>query len=378
MRTSVIIAFVIGLVAVLWMASGIFKDDLAAAMTDGEQPAATQATADTNGTAQTSVPAKASTGHAAKEAIIVETRRIDAQMRVIEVVLRGKTESVRTVDLMAETSGSVVRVLKKKGDVVRRGDPIASLGVSDREARKQEAMALVKQREIERDAAVTLATKGYKSQTAVAAAEAQLDAARAGLKRVEVEMSHLTIRAPFDGTVAKRHVQLGSFLGIGDPVATIVDRDPILLVGNISEREVGKVAVGSTARAVLVDGSWVSGNVRFIAPTADPATRTFRVEVEVPNPDAKVRDGITAEIRLAAGSAPAHLLTPAILTLNSAGDVGVRVVDQDRIARFQPVAILADGADGVWVSGLPETVEVITVGQEFVQDGEPVRTAAAK
>ena len=117
--------------------------------------------------------------------------------------------------------------------------------------------------------------------------------------------------------------------------------------------------------------------MRFISPTADPATRTFRVEIEAPNPDGAIRDGITAEIRLATGSAPAHRLSPAVLTLDDRGVLGVRTVGPGEIVRFMPVSILAEGSDGVWVSGLPETVEVITVGQEYVKDGERVRVVVA-
>ncbi|WP_417515060.1 efflux RND transporter periplasmic adaptor subunit [Minwuia sp.] len=380
MNRSIIIAIVIAVLAVGWLASGVFKEEIAQII-GGSQGNAAESEAETVSTVSEPAaeparkPSSEATEH--RDTMKVQTEVFRAQPRSVDIVLRGRTDSVRTVELMAETSGTVVDLYKKKGETVKRGDRIARLSVQDREARRLEAVALVKQREIEHEGAVKLAAKGFKSETAVAAAAALLDAARAARKRVEVEIAQLTLRAPFDGTIAKRHVQLGTFVGIGDPVATIVDLDPILVVGNVSEREIGQIAVGAPARAVLVGGTEVTGTVRFIAPTAEAATRTFRVEVEVDNPDGAIRDGITAEIMLRAGEAPAHLLSPAILTLNSAGEVGVRVIDHRGIVQFMPVNILADGSDGVWVTGLPSEIEVITVGQEFVREGEPVEVARA-
>lgn len=371
MNRSIIIAIIIAVVALAWLGSGVFRDEIHAAINDGETPAAvsseSEAAASPEPVAETEPEQK----------FKVQTAVFKAQNRAQDIVLRGRTDSNRTVQLMAETTGSVVDLYKSKGERVAKGDRIARLSLQDREARRLEAVALVRQREIEYNAAATLAEKGYRSETSVAAAEALLDAARASLKRMKVEIDQLTIRAPFDGTISVRHVQLGAFLGIGDPVITLVDQDPILIVGNVSEREVGRIVLGSTASATLVDGREVEGTIGFISPTADEATRTFRVEVRVPNPDRSIRDGITAEIRLAAGEAPAHLISPAILTLNDAGEVGVRMLDSTNKTHFRPVNILSEGPNGVWVTGLPSSVHLIVVGQEFVEDGQIVEIVRA-
>jgi len=113
----------------------------------------------------------------------------------------------------------------------------------------------------------------------------------------------------------------------------------------------------------------VQGVVRFVAATADPATRTFRIELETANPQNTLRDGITADIRIRTAQVQAHFITPAILTLNDAGVIGVRIIDGDSRARFVPVTIIANMSDGVWITGLPKIANVITVGQEYVSDG---------
>jgi membrane fusion protein, multidrug efflux system len=112
--------------------------------------------------------------------------------------------------------------------------------------------------------------------------------------------------------------------------------------------------------------------VTFLSRSADPTTRTFRVEVEVPNPDLAIRDGQTVEIAIASDGADAHLLPQSALTLNDQGTLGVRVVTAEETVAFAPVSILRDTTDGVWVDGLGDAASVIIVGQEFVTDGVAV------
>ena len=105
---------------------------------------------------------------------------------------------------------------------------------------------------------------------------------------------------------------------------------------------------------------------------ADPLTRTFRVEINVPNSALQISAGQTVEIGIQADGAPAHLIPQSALTLNDQGDIGVRTVSDDMTAQFMGVTILRDTQDGMLVTDLPDTVNIITVGQEYVTDGVPV------
>ena len=154
---------------------------------------------------------------------------------------------------------------------------------------------------------------------------------------------------------------------MGDPVASLVDLDPVLVVGQVSERDIGRLQVGGSGVARLMTGEKVEGRIRYIAKVADPVTRTFRVELEVANPDAALRDGITAEVVLPGPSVLAHRVSPAVLSLGDAGDIGVKIVDADQTVRFLPVQIVEQGEDGLWLLGLPDQVTLITVGQDFVR-----------
>ena len=298
----------------------------------------------------------------------VRVRTLIALPRQTEVILRGRTEAERKVDVKAETYGRIIELKVEKGERIEKDTVLARLSPEDRPARLAEAKALRAQREIEYDASLRLSKKGYRAETQLAAAKAAFEAAEAAVTRARVALRNTTIRAPFDGMVVARAAEIGEFIEKGDPVARIIDLDPILAVGQISERNRGRIAVGAPARVALIGGREVTGRIRFIAAEAEARTRTFRVEVELPNPAAEIPDGITAEIREVA----AHRVSPAILTLTDDGSIGVKTLGPDNRVRFHPVRIIGDGTDGVWLSGLPERITLITVGQDFVAEGQTV------
>lgn len=355
MNKSVYTAIAIAVVATAWIASG--QLDLR-----GEEAGA-------------NVEATDVTNAAPAEQRLVSVRTILSKSRPYQrsIVVRGVSEAMRTVELKAETFGRVEAVHAEEGDRVEVGDLLVTLAADDRLARKAEAEALLKQRQLEYKANQSLRDKGFRAETQLAAAKAALDAAKAQLERIEVELGHLAIGAPFAGVLERRHVEVGDYLQEADPVARIVDEDPFLVVAQVSERQVGSLSVGGSGVAQLATGQDVAGRVRFIGTEANVETRTFRIELEVPNPDGLLRAGVTAEIRFQTGEVMGHHVSPAVLTLNDNGRLGVRVVDDDAVVRFVPVEIIGDTENGVWLQGLPDEVQLITVGQEYVTDGQTVK-----
>ena len=362
MKRSYLLAFLIALAAGAWLLSGIYPELIANA-DDSAPVAKTDA---------------ASSTERARPLPTVRVTRLGARERIEEVVIYGRTEAVRKVLIKAETPGRVVRLPVERGARVKAGTVIARLALDDRQARLNEARALARQRQIEYRAAEKLKAKGYRAETAYAASQAQLDAARAQVARIEIEIAKTRIRAPFDGIVEEQVAELGAYLKVGEVIAQLVDEDPYLVIGQVSEIDVARLALDADGEARLVGGEPVHGRIRFIAATADPETRTFRVELEVANRERRLRDGVTAELRLPVGTIRAHVVSPAVLTLDDEGRIGVRAVGTDSRVRFYPVKILADDNDGVWLAGLPEVVDVIVVGQEFVRHGDRVEAVAAQ
>lgn len=358
MKKSYLIALGLALVATLWLGSRVIQDHL----WPEEETAATSAEA----------------GTPEKDAIRVRVLRSVAARHDDALLLTGQTEPSRQATLGAQTAGRIVAIEAAEGSAVEAGDVIASIALDDREAKLTEAKALLEQRRIEFNAAKKLSDRGFESQTRLAEAAAQMEAAEANLRRVELDIGHTVIRAPFDGILQMRMVEVGDYLGVGDPVARVVDLDPLLAVAQVSEREIGGIESGAAARIRLITGAVVEGRVGYISVVGDSSTRTFRVEIELPNADGALAAGLTSEIRLPVRTVEAHSLSAAALTLDSVGRVGVMAVDEAGIARFHPVAIVGDGDDGLRVAGLPPTLTIITVGQEYVLPGERVIAVPAE
>ncbi|QUJ77285.1 efflux RND transporter periplasmic adaptor subunit [Sulfitobacter albidus] len=342
----------------------------------------------------------------------VVVRKLEAEGIDSAVVLRGQTAAMRQVEVRAETSAVVVSEPLRKGARVEAGEIMCELDAGTRraalrqaqaqlaeaqsrvpeaESRVEEARARLEEARINQNASSRLNADGFASTTrlagadaAVASAEAAVSSAQSGLRAArsgieaaeaavasaEAELDRLVIKAPFAGQLESDTAELGSLLQPGALCGTIIQLDPVKLVGFVPETEVNRVEVGAMAGARLAaGGDDVRGRVTFLSRSADPQTRTFEVEIEVPNPDLRIRDGQTAEILIASDSTQAHLIPPSAMTLNSEGTLGVRtVVDEDTVS-FKPVTIIRDTADGTWVSGLPETTNLIVVGQEYVIDG---------
>ena len=194
---------------------------------------------------------------------------------------------------------------------------------------------------------------------------------------MEIDLANTKIKAPFAGIVDDRYVNVGDYMRVGDKCAMLVAPEPFLAVGQVSKHEVGQLKIGDTVTANLVTGETVQGKISFVSVRADDTTRTFRIEAELPNPDAKLRAGVSVDIHIPVRQLEAERISPGILVLDDNGVVGVRTVENGTV-RFRPIQIVSDGPDGMWVSGLADGVEVITIGQEFVNDGEHVTTVLDK
>ena len=312
---------------------------------------------------------------AANSAVRVRTQSAESVMRTI--IVNGKTAPARIVQIAAETDGRVEFIGAERGANLETGEIIARLDERDRSARLAQAEATVKQREVEYDARERLKTESYVSEAQLQEAVALLETAKAELTRAKLDLEYMTIRAPFGGALHAREVEVGDFVSQGDPVATYVDNRTIIVSANLSEFDARYVDVGDSAEATLATGEEVRGRIRYVAPVADEATRTFVVELEVDNSDGALRAGGTAELRIPAEQVLAHRVSPSLLTLDDAGNVGVKIVNGEGKVEFIVADIALSSSEGVWLAGLPETATIITVGQGYVASGSPVDAVPA-
>ncbi|WP_371398042.1 efflux RND transporter periplasmic adaptor subunit [Fretibacter rubidus] len=291
--------------------------------------------------------------------------------------LYGRTEPNREVSVKAETAGIVVSTPVSEGTTVKRGTTLCRQDVDARQARLDQARAQLKSAQFDRSSTQTLVDKGYRSATQLESLNAQVDGARASVKQAEIELDNVNTRAPFEGIFDKRMAEIGDYLAPGQSCGLLIDLDPLVIVADLTETQVGKIVIGQEASVKLATGQDIVGKVRFIESRANSSTRTFRTEVIVPNPDMQLRGGVTATVRMIAGQTQAHQIPASVLALNDDGVVGVRYVDLDNRVRFVPTVTIDESASGVWVTGLPERANVIVKGQDFVKVGTEVETVPA-
>ncbi len=307
----------------------------------------------------------------------VRVTRLIAEPRDATITVRGRTQALHEVDVRAEVDGVVSALHFEKGDRVKQGQVLCEIKLNDRGARAAQAQAQMAQAKKELEVAQELYKEGFRSKTQLAGSTAAYEAAKAGASTMDIQLANTKMRAPFDGVVDDRYVDVGDYMTVGGKCAMVIAPEPFLAVGTVSEEDVSQIAIGNKASATLVTGQTVEGRVRFVADRADQTTRTFRVEVELPNPDAALRDGVSADIHIPVRRVAAQKISPGILVLDDSGTVGVRTV-ANGVVHFLPVHIISDGPDGMWVAGLPDHVNVITVGQQFVTNGEHVKTVSDK
>lgn len=294
------------------------------------------------------------------------------------VVIRGRTEAARAVVVRSETAGVVAATPAQEGALVRPGQVLCRLEVEARAATLDQARAALRSRQLQHQAATELAAKGYRSETQVLQEKANLDAAAAAVRQAEIALEQINIRAPFAGVFDRREAEVGTYLAPGQPCGTLIELDPLLVVGDVPETEAAKLRIGAPATAKLVTGETLSGQIRYVARDADPQTRTFRVEIAARNPGNEARSGLSAEVRLGAGVGPAHRVPVSTLVLDSAGRQGVRYVTTDGLVAFSPVRVLEETPEGLWVAGLQGPARVITVGHSYVGEGQKVKAVLAR
>ncbi len=308
-----------------------------------------------------------------KEPVKVRVKHLTAQNQHIEVVVMGRTEAKRLVDVKAEIGGRIVSVPAEKGQRVKAGDVLCELAEDDRRAQLARAKATVEKAQIDYDGALTLQKNGLISSTAIASNKSALEGARANLKVAELNVAHLQMRAPFAGFVEDRPAEIGALIDRNGICARLLDESSLLAIGQVAEKDVQKLVLGQTVQVLLSGGDLLNGKISFIARTADKETRTYSVEAELDVNNNSVRDGITAKIIIPLQEVLAHHMSPAVLALDDSGRVGVRIVNSESKVEFHYVAVVRETADGVWVTGLPAEIDLITVGQELVSDGDQVQ-----
>jgi RND family efflux transporter, MFP subunit len=324
---------------------------------------------------QEAAEAEAEQPAAALRTVTVAVPPVVEHARTIHI--SGHTQSDKRTTLAARTSGIVAELPVTEGTQVEEGELILRLEAEGKEAAVESARQALAQREAEAAAAERLAKSGNMASLQLDAARAALASARSALELAQAELDRTVVRAPFAGVVDEVAVEKGAAVMQGAEVATLLKLDPILAVGEIGEHDIGTVRVGQEAEVRLVNDERLTGKIRYISRAASPQTRTYRIEVAVPNPEGRIPAGMTAEISLKAQEIETVALPRSVVTLNDEGQLGVRAVDDAGEVHFHPVEIVDDSPEALYLTGIPAGTRIIVAGQDLVGEGQKVKVQMA-
>tara|TARA_R110002049_G_scaffold117332_2_gene270500 strand:+ start:82243 stop:83481 length:1239 start_codon:yes stop_codon:yes gene_type:complete len=314
-------------------------------------------------------PAKKAT---AAKVVTVAVRPSTAEVVTQVFVAEGQALPDRDTMIRAETGGEVAEVLVKKGADVEAGDVIARLDIATRQSDLTRAEAELSRAQREYDNAEALLSRGVSTVDRVSQARATLAAAEASLATAQQAIQDADIRAPFAGRLETLDIDAGEFVSMGAEVARLVDNTPLTISVQIPQQSLRDVKVGQQASVDFITGAEATGKVQFVSTSASAETRTFEAEITVDNADAAIPAGISAQVRIPTGEVQAHFVSPAILSLGTDGTLGIKTVNEENTVVFNAIGIVRAQTDGIWVSGLPESAQIITIGQGFVNNGEVV------
>lgn len=367
MRTQYLVALGLTILIIVWMiiprGERVIEDRYAI----NDEPAEVSVIAD---------DARMETGEPGS-GFTVRAARLSVQTFTQTVSVRGRTQANRLVSVRSEASGRVVATPAPRGSYVNQNDILCELSADNREAELQEALSRREQTRLEYEGALDLQRRDLQSAVSVAQLKAAYDSAVAAAGRAELALERTRVRAPFAGIVESRPVEVGDYMDMGAQCATLMDDQPMLLVGQVPEQDVGNLSLGSRVRARTLTGDQVGGTLRYIARAADNVTRSFRIEVELDPIDRPIRQGMSTDIHISANQIEAHLIPPSSITLDDDGVIGVKLLNQDNVVEFHTVTIVGESTQidqpGFWVTGLPDEIVLITLGQEIVFPGQTLR-----
>ncbi|MHA6687924.1 efflux RND transporter periplasmic adaptor subunit [Mesorhizobium sp. A556] len=350
-------AIIVLIVFAAWMATGEFSSVGSATVAEKPKPAQAE---------QPKAPLRT-------VAVVAPPRSMHARA----IRISGLTEADKRAVLATRAAGVIAKLPVRQGQRVKAGDLILMLDAEDKISAVDNAKQLLVQRQAELGAAERLAKSGNLPKLQLDTGRSNLTSAQSELRTAQAELDRNEVKAPFDGIVDRVPVELGSAVMQGGEVATVLALDPIIARGEISERDLRFIKTGDKADVRLVNGETVKGTLRYISRDASAATRTFRVEIAVPNADGAIPAGMTAEITLRAAPTDAIMLPRSVVTLSGAGDLGIRAVDKDDKVVFFPIDLIDDTTKGLVLAGIPADARVIVAGQELVTEGEVVKPVEA-
>jgi len=301
----------------------------------------------------------------------VRVRQINPEPVTQSIILYGRTEPSRSAILRSEISGRITKLFVAKGQQIKKNDPLIQLDLNDRDKQLASANARLAQHRLEYEGSRSLSIKGYQGKAKLAKSQADLKQTEALVAQLKDEIKNTIIRAPFDGVIYDRTVEIGDYVSVGEQLADIIDLNPLIVRGDASQHNIQSLFVGQKAFVTFANNNRKTAKVDYVSSMSNQETNTFRIEVSLDNPDLKTLAGLTSEIEIPLQEVNAIKISPALFSLDESGVIGIKWV-KDNIVGFSAIKVIKTESDGVWISALDPDAQVITVGQAFVRKGDIV------
>ena len=303
----------------------------------------------------------------------VQVKKINVEEYSRKLIFRGYTEYSRSVTLKSQVDGKISSIYFKKGVHVKAGKKILLIDPEDKVAKVKEMEALLDQRKKEYKIANDLFEKGFRSELNLSKARVNFETALAKFEKSQVELNNTEIIIPFDSFLDVSYVELGDYLKKGDKIVKIVDLDPIYFTATVAEKDIGSIFIGQSGNIKLTNGITGKGSINYVSASSDTKTRKFRIQMEIENENSKILSGLTGEMEISLNPENSYFIPSSIVTLNEKGELGIKYI-KDKIVKFKKINILSDTGSGYWIESFKDfyEIDIITLGQEYVLDGEEV------
>ena len=298
------------------------------------------------------------------------------------IAVTGSLDPADRVEIRAELSGQIERVLVDRGSIVGYDETLAKFDASIVQARGLSALVALGARERDLDAADTLYRAGVLSERDFTQARVVRDAAKADLAQARDAVNNATVRSPIRGEISEKHVSAGEVVQPGAKLFTVVNNDALELAAQVGADQIGRVRVGQPVHMTLdaYPGRTLEGKVARIEPVADAATRRVGVYIRVPNKDHGIVAGLfaTGTILTAANMSTPVLAVPTAAVRADSGSASVFAVVGDRVERRAIVVGSRDDAAGLLEvrSGLAAGDRVIVAPGSGVAPGTVIKLTA--
>jgi RND family efflux transporter MFP subunit len=288
--------------------------------------------------------------------------------------ITGTVTARNRVKIVAEETGLLRKVIRDKGNIVRKGDTLAIIENKILEAGYKEAVAALNQAELDYGSKKVLYGKRAISENEYLAAKYGLERAQAAYELNKTRYSKLTIVSPLNGYVNDRYYDLGAFIMPMTPVFDFIDNAYMKINAGVAERFMQDIKIGTPVQVAFdsYPDLVIDSKISYINKSIDIDSRTFQIEINVPNPERRLSPQMIANVRLLRRFYENQIVIPLDAVIESEAGRFVFIASPDKTAEKIPVVLEAIYEDSVLVEGLKADDQLIVLGQQELTEGDPL------